>query len=128
MTGFSAADQAMVKRELEKFLQDTATITRMTSTKVKGDYVKGAPTTVATDVPARVQPITPLGTEKTRLKGFPMSIVEKAEYLLTLSTDVEVNAQDQAEIDGITYNMIAVRFDNATWRPVYRAVAVRVEL
>lgn len=128
MTGFSAADQAMVKRELDKFLQDTATITRMTSSKVKGDYVKGAPNTVATDVPARVQPITPLGTEKTRLKAFPMSIVEKAEYLLTLSTDATVKAQDKAEINGVVYNMIAVRFDNATWRPVIRAVAVRVEL
>lgn len=127
MTGFPAADQAMVKRELDKFLQDTATITRMTSTKVKGDYVKGPAQTVASNVPARVQPITPLGTEKTRLKAFPMSIVEKAEYLLTLSTDAAVEAQDQATIDGVTYNLIAVRFDNATWRPVTRAVAVRVE-
>lgn len=118
----------MVKRELDKFLQDLATITRQTSTKVKGDYTKGAPTTVASNVPARVQPITPLGTEKTRLKGFPMSIVEKAEYILTLSTVADVNAQDQATINGITYNLIAVRFDNATWRPVVRAVAVRVEL
>ena len=128
MTGFSAADQAMVKRELDKFLQDSATITRMSSSRTKGDYVKGTATTVATGVPARVQPITPLGTEKTRLKAFPMSVVEKAEYLLTLSTSAAVKAQDQASINGVTYNLIAVRFDNATWRPVVRAVAVRVEL
>ena len=128
MTGFSEADQAMVKRELDKFLPALAKITRITSTRVKGDYVKGTEEVVATDVPVRVQPITPLGTEKTRLKAFPMSIVEKAEYLITLSTDVDVHSQDQAEVDGVKYNMIAVRFDHATWRPVIRAVAVRVEL
>lgn len=127
MTGFSAADQAMVKRELDKFLQSVGTVTRMTTTKNKGDYVKGAPFTVASNVPCRVQPITPLGTEKTRLKAFPISIVEKAEYLLTLSTTATVEAQDQVTISGVTYNLIAVRFDNATWRPVIRAVAVRIE-
>lgn len=127
MTGFPAADQAMVKRELDKFLMDSATITRQVTTRTKGDYVVGAPSTIATGVPCRVQPITPLGTEKTRLKGFPMSIVEKAEYLVTLSTTVTLEAHDIATINSVAYNLIAIRFDNATWRPVHRAVAVRVE-
>lgn len=127
MSGFPAADQAMVRTELAHFLEDLATITRMTTAQTKGDYVVGAVTTVASNVPCRVQPITPLGTEKTRLKAFPASLVEKAEYLLTLAGGTDARAKDLVTINSVTYHLIAVRFDNATWNPVLRSVAVRVE-
>lgn len=128
MGGFEALDLAMVESELEMFLPEVAAITRRASAQTKGDYIKGVATVIATGVACRVQPITPLGTEKTRLKSFPASMVERAEYLVTLDNSIVYKDGDTVTTsNGLEYALIAVRFDNASWRPVVRAVAIRVE-
>jgi len=128
MVGFETGDQATVENELLHFMPDLVTVKRRNTTYVKGDYVLGTPTTMFSNVKARIQPITPLGTEKTRLKAFPASIADRAEYLITLdNANVYKDGDMVIDAGGLEYNLLAVRFDNATWRPVVRAVAVRVE-
>lgn len=128
MTGFEAADMALVTSALEEFMPEVITIKRRSSSQTRGDYVKTTDATIATGIKGRIQPITPLGTEKTRLKSFPASIADRAEYLITLQNSVAYKDGDIVIPEsGLEYSLLAVRFDNASWRPVVRAVAVRVE-
>ncbi len=116
----SSSDIADMGTTLADFMPETATLKRIASSQTKGDQVQTTATTEWTGK-ARVMPTS------SRLKGWSEAILELAEYVITLEAGCTAKDQDTIEISGKSYKLMSVRYDNASWAPCVRALAVRDE-
>lgn len=128
MSGFEAIDQAYVKETLDTFLPDSATVTRRNNSRTKGDYVPGVVTTVKANALCRVIPITDPSDSKVRMRDFPATLAERAQYYITIQNDGTVyKAGDVVAVGGYSILLIAVRYDHGSWNSVIRCIGCRDE-
>lgn len=116
----SSGDIARMGTTLADFMPESATLKRISSSQTGGDQVMSTMSTQWTGK-ARVMPTT------SNMKGWPEAIVEQAEYIITLESGCTAKDQDVVEIGSTSYKLISVRYDNASWAPCVRALAVRNE-
>jgi len=118
--GLSSDELATIRADVDNLLPDTCTIQMLTITKnAIGEAVKSY-STRASDVPCRLDPITPdLGWEV--LGGFMDIVKYVGKWILTLAHDQTITLDDRVIVGSTTYEVDHIS-DNKSWQASVRCL------